>query len=831
MCLGLGGCGSKTETETGTGTGTTSENTTLAEELGYGYLSTYSDLPVELEYVQQMFTAQGKLYLYGYYYDENNYDNSGYRLYSVDLETMESTQVPMPELVSTDNSGENIQGGLTVGTDGESYWMVTDTYTWSDYDDDWTTDGTDIEEEAAAAEGDDAVLTDIEALTEAAQDPTVGDTATENAATEEDAVAEEIEVIQDSDTEMGDYEAAAEDGDVYRLKKCDMEGNVLVNVDITEAVSEMSWFYCQNICQDAQGNILINTGDSIFCFGEDGTRKDDVELNAGYIQSMASAADGTVMVSYYNQDSSEMEVCSIDNGTLSQPLSLDQVNQDYGLTLYPGDNGKMLLSNYKELYELDTTSGTTTTLLSWLDSDINGYRINSLVARGDDTVLVVIENYSRTGSGNSYELGTLKKTPASELPQRTVLTMGVVYTGDELQDAIIDFNRKNDTYRINIVDYSSYNTDDDYTLGETQLERDVVSGNCPDLVSLDSGNVAKYISKGVLADLSEKIEADSDISMDQLLAGPLQAYTKDGKLYGMPYSFGIGTLLASTKLVGDQDSWTLEEMKAAIDGLDEDTTIMNYTTQADFLTTMVRWNMDRFVDYSNATCNFETEDFQSILEMASKLPADYGTEEDDTYTYVEEDVQLQTGDLLLEQYWASGSWSVKSLLKLYTKEHGITNIGYPTDSGNGMILNIYGGVAISSQSSYQDGAWEFVKSLLSDSFQTNQWEFPVTVSAFDKLMEDAMEPDYYIDENGETVYVDSTAWIGETEYSLGELTQEDVDSFQEQINGASPTANYDSDIMEILTDEAGAYFSGDKSAEEVAKLIQNRVSIYLGETS
>jgi multiple sugar transport system substrate-binding protein len=37
--------------------------------------------------------------------------------------------------------------------------------------------------------------------------------------------------------------------------------------------------------------------------------------------------------------------------------------------------------------------------------------------------------------------------------------------------------------------------------------------------------------------------------------------------------------------------------------------------------------------------------------------------------------------------------------------------------------------------------------------------------------------------------------------------------------------------MDIITEEASAYFAGDKSAEEVTKLIQNRVTIYLGETS
>ena len=36
-------------------------------------------------------------------------------------------------------------------------------------------------------------------------------------------------------------------------------------------------------------------------------------------------------------------------------------------------------------------------------------------------------------------------------------------------------------------------------------------------------------------------------------------------------------------------------------------------------------------------------------------------------------------------------------------------------------------------------------------------------------------------------------------------------------------------IMDIVTEQAAAYFSGQKSAEEVAKLIQSKANIYINE--
>ena len=38
------------------------------------------------------------------------------------------------------------------------------------------------------------------------------------------------------------------------------------------------------------------------------------------------------------------------------------------------------------------------------------------------------------------------------------------------------------------------------------------------------------------------------------------------------------------------------------------------------------------------------------------------------------------------------------------------------------------------------------------------------------------------------------------------------------------------DITNIINEEAAAYFSGQKSAEDVAKIIQSRMQVYLSET-
>ncbi|MBQ9270372.1 MAG: extracellular solute-binding protein [Oscillospiraceae bacterium] len=795
LCLaaGLAGCGDKSNQE---------ENKTLAQELGYGYLSEYSGIDdLKMDYVSQVSAAQGKLYLYGEYYDETTYE-SGAVFYERDLASNSVREIPLPELVSTEDSHEYVQQ-LSVCADGSGYWIVTNQYTFS-----MAVPGEEFEEPVAEEP-------EAEPADSTVEEPF-----------EPGLVIEPDEPVETLPVESGAPETK------YYAKRCDMTGQVLQEIDLSEAAADMDYFYCQAAVQDGAGDLYLASDNVILCFGADGSRKADIDTGEMYIQSMVASGDGTIVLSGYDWQNGGLKITRVDGGNLV-PLEVEGLSPYGNTTLYPGDGSTLLLSDGTLLYSLDTATGQLTRQLSWLDSDINGGSVAGVAANGADTVLVLLTSYDRT-NGVRYELGTLTKTPAEQLPKRTILTLGAEYLDETLQSAIIRFNRNSDTYRITLVDYSVYNTEEDYTAGSKQMDRDVIAGNCPDILSLTSGNAQKYIAKGALTDMAALMEKDGEISRDDLVSGPLQAYEKDGKLYGMPFSFGINTLYASARLVGDRDHWTMSEMAEVIRGLDPEVRIAMWYTQADFLSTMVYQNLNQFVDYGSSSCNFDTDSFRELLEVSSRLPASNEelTPENDTDYFASDEMQkLQAGDLLVTSGYCSGSYEVKNMYRLYTADNGIVRVGYPSDSGNGAVLNIYGGLAISSKCADPDGAWQFVKTMLSDEVQQNQWSFPVTRTAFDKVMAEAMKQDSYQNENGETVYVDSVGYIGEAEYKIGELTQEQADAFLAYVNGATVSGNYDADILNIVTEEAAAYFAGDKTADEVAKLIQNRVTIYLGETS
>ena len=61
------------------------------------------------------------------------------------------------------------------------------------------------------------------------------------------------------------------------------------------------------------------------------------------------------------------------------------------------------------------------------------------------------------------------------------------------------------------------------------------------------------------------------------------------------------------------------------------------------------------------------------------------------------------------------------------------------------------------------------------------------------------------------------------------ISEERAQTIQELVSSASKLLNYDKSILDIVTEQAQAYFADQKSVDEVAKLVQSKASIYVNE--
>ena len=155
------------------------------------------------------------------------------------------------------------------------------------------------------------------------------------------------------------------------------------------------------------------------------------------------------------------------------------------------------------------------------------------------------------------------------------------------------------------------------------------------------------------------------------------------------------------------------------------------------------------------------------------------------------------------------------------------------------MLNVGTGYAISSKCSDKDAAWQFVRSFMTNKCMESQFLFPASMSLFEKRLAAAKEVQYQKDANGNYTLDSEGNKIPVTRisYSMPDgsdvkiynLSDELAEKVKDVVYNTTKAAAYDEEINTIVMNQAEAFFSGQKSAQDVAKLIQSQVSIYVNE--
>jgi len=114
----------------------------------------------------------------------------------------------------------------------------------------------------------------------------------------------------------------------------------------------------------------------------------------------------------------------------------------------------------------------------------------------------------------------------------TTITLAAFWLDRQTKEAIINFNRTNNNYHIQVKDYSEYDTDDDHTIGLKLLSTEIIAGNIPDILDITGLPVEQYIVMGLLEDLYPFIDNDPIINRDDFLDN---VFNKAEIKYGLYY--------------------------------------------------------------------------------------------------------------------------------------------------------------------------------------------------------------------------------------------------------------------------------------------------------
>ncbi|MCQ2405605.1 MAG: extracellular solute-binding protein [Oscillospiraceae bacterium] len=642
---------------------------------------------------------------------------------------------------------------------------------------------------------------------------------------------------------------------ILRITAPDGTENV---IDLCEAL-DLDYCYINSIVADDNGNAYFCFDTSLVMVKSDGTAA-VIDAGGGWVEGLMML-NGKLAVFLYEDSGMVCKYYDAEKGTFSDPVKIP--NDAYNAIPGAGEYD-MFIQNGTSFYGYKIETGEKDKIFSWMSLDVDPYSVGSIVPQEDGSFITFSSSWDDDANGGnggySADLIKVYQCPASQLKLKKSITYACNYLNYSIREAIFKFNKTNPDYRIEVIDYSEYNTDEDYTYGITKLKTEIMAGKVPDIIQLDNLPVSTFEDKGILADLYEFMENDAEVNRDTLVADVLAHLENDGHLYKISPDFSVRVFYGLKKVVGDKPGWSYADFAAAYRKLPAGANpLTNWYTKFDAWPLILNANMAKLLDDGTGKCAFDSQLYKDTLSFVSMFPEIYDWSTADG-VYYDNDVDfLREGkQLLLEQRFYD-TWSYEYFMAQAGDE--ICPVGIPVSEGVGNFIEISNGLlGISAASPSKDAAWEFVRSLLTYDYQRrNIWNLPLNAQYFEENLEQLTRVDYEInyetgeylrDENGELVKVPHGYIWNRGSGSIGimrdggidsgegenipyyEMSAEQVQAFRDIIKNAYGLYNgyIDNDeIAAMIMNDSAPYFDGSKSLDEIAKILQSKMSIYLAE--
>lgn len=570
-------------------------------------------------------------------------------------------------------------------------------------------------------------------------------------------------------------------------------------------------FYISHFMRDAEGNYLIGSWDSpLMIYSPEFVKSGEISAPNGTIDGLCVTGSGKVVASWWGNMG--VDIAVLDVATKSFGTSMETGKSSGSSAVWPGAGDDVLYMDGTTLYSCDLNSGETTEIFNTMDMDINGEYVQAVYPLEDGKYLMSYHDWA-TDNG---DLVIANPVDPSTIVERTELTLATIYPSQDLNSMIIQFNQTNTEYRIKVVDYST--EDYDFNTAMTNLQNDIIAGNVPDMIDMSSSNLPwrNWVAKGILTDLYPLMEADGEFAKEDILDNVREAYEVGESLYILPAAISINCTLANADNVEGITGLTPEILLEMEKTLPADAELFYWNDQSTAMYNMVYENMEAYVDYENGECYFDTDEFKAVLEYAKAQPAEFQYEEGVSVPGL-----LQTNKVIFYDLYMGQMPDYQFHKAIFGDD--VVALGYATATDeDGIQIGINGcALAITEDCEYKDVAWQFAKSIIGEDYQNSNyfWGIPTTKDGLENFIYEAQ-------------HMDGTHGYGwdDVNMEITSATDEEIAEFRAMLDKADTAVATDQALIDIITEEVTPYFEGQKTADEVADIIQSRIDIYLKES-
>ncbi len=640
----------------------------------------------------------------------------------------------------------------------------------------------------------------------------------------------------------------------YHLMTFDSDGNQISDKEMPDVMTKSDLdggLYISGCISDSDGNIFIQFNNCVKAFDKEGNFlfvTDTLDNSMGYINGIILTNTGVPAICYdsYGEEPS-VKIIEIDVNTKS--FGAEHVLKDQYLNAVSSGSGDYICYAQTNTgiagYRADTLEKEQ--VLNLLNIGVDTNQIDYIISCEDGSFVTGGYTPRRAGNGG-FVCSHIIPVDASEVAPKKVLTLGCFDLDQSMRTAISEFNRENEEYTISSVCYADENSYlyDDYDNALTNFNNELIAGNIPDILLLNSNMpYDSYVDKGLFMDIYELMDSDPEYTRDKFIPNMLSALERDGKLYSIALNFYVNTYVGKSSRLAGVDTLTFDKADELLAAMPEGAVLVSDDiTREAFISDALQYSS--FVDYENGTCNFDSDEFKAILEKSMEYPAEIT----DYMDYEEQKMMVGEDKALLMSQYLSGFDEFNYL------ENGLFHedaafVGFPGKDGANGILQLYLQISIAADSEYKDGAWEFIKKTLEDMVYEEETElfdptddetyiekrwtsghnfgFPVLKEDLENLGIQYTIPYKMFNENGELVDRESSMNMNGIELKNKDVSEDDIHRYIDFLCSVDTVSQWDQDLNKIVNEEISAFAQGGRSADETAKLIQSRVSLYLSE--
>ena len=465
-----------------------------------------------------------------------------------------------------------------------------------------------------------------------------------------------------------------------------------------------------------------------------------------------------------------------------------------------GDTLYYQAGNDSKIYAWNVATGKRTLIFDYPGNCIPAAYRSLLIPDAEKEPLLLLYKSTDISTGRTPEwIAVLSADDVLEQTQIVMLRPQGSEMKYRFQDAagLASDEDLNSTYKITRIDSKEQ---------QDKLIVEIIAGKGPDIMYLTRDDFEEYAKSGLFMEMNELLPEEAT---DDILPGVIGLGTVSDKLYGLPVWINAESILISND-VWDKPTWNYEEildlMRAGtIDSqiyyVDMNTYFAPVAT-ASFLIEYC-FGDKRIIDLSEKKCHLNDPFVVELLEIIKN-----GKTTEDNKTWLAGGKRVAFNDY-------DGTQGLMMFGIREEQENG-HYIGFPTSGTTGNYLFTSGILAVNANTKRKDAVISFLNYLF---YRENPFEDTQNHALGIYKIK---IPEYVQGEDGKL-------YLGEHEIPVLSNGKTTIEAGAEFLESCVPAPIVYSEIGNIMREELTSYFNGDKSAQEAADILQNRVQLFLDE--